>query len=139
MKYGFRLLIAMILISLSSFSQTGTKIVSVSNNDSVKLHKDAAKLVVKDLMHLDVLRKERVLLLENIDTLGAMLKYKDSIIVKKNSQIKKYENIIEIQEEKSRYYVNAIKGLESEVKRQKFTKRISQIAILAAVGFIILK
>ena len=90
-------------------------------------------------MHLDVLKKERVLLLENIDTLGAMLKYKDAIIVKKDSQIKMYSDIIENQEEKGLYYVNTINKLESEVKKQRFTKKISQIAILAAVGFIILK
>lgn len=127
----------MMLISLSSISQTGIK--TIPNRDTVKLHIDAAKLVVKDLMHLDVLKKERVLLLENIDTLGAMLKYKDAIIVKKDSQIKMYSDIIENQEEKGLYYVNTINKLESEVKKQRFTKKISQIAILAAVGFIILK
>lgn len=127
------------LISLSSFSQTDIKILPVPNNDSIKLHKNVAKMVVKDLMHLDVLKKERVLLLENVDTLGAMLKYKDSIIVKKDSQIKMYNDIIENQEEKAQHYVNAIAGLESVVKKQRFTKKITQLAILAAVGFIILK
>ena len=75
----------------------------------------------------------------HIDTLGAMLKYKDSIIVRKDSQIKISNRIIETQEEKAQHYVNAITVLESEVKKQRFTKKISQVAILAAIGFIILK
>jgi hypothetical protein len=129
----------MILISLSSFSQTDIKIHQVPNNDTVKLHKDVAKKVAKDLVYLDALKSERVILIENIDSLKSIKNYKDSIIVYKDKQINDYRGIIKIQQDKEKVYTNNISSLKFELKKQKLSKKLSLGLVLLAVGFAVVK
>jgi len=124
---------------LSSFSQTDTQTQQQVNNDTVKLHKDVAKKVVKDLMYLDVLKKERVLLLENIDTLNAQKGYKDDIIKLKDDQIGGYKKTIDLYKTKEFKYNSAINSLTLEVKKQKLTKKLSFGMVLLAVGVAFIK
>lgn len=127
------------LISLSSFSQTDTKTQQVSNNDTIKLHKEVAKKVVKDLMYLDVLKQERILLLENIDTLKNQKSYKDSIIFLKDDQIGYYKKTIDLYKTKEDTYTNAITKLKLEVKRQKLSSKISFGLLALAAGVVLIK
>lgn len=124
---------------MSSFSQTDTQTQPVVNNDTVKLHKDVAKKVVKDLMYLDVLKKERVILLENIDTLNNQKAYKDNIIKLKDDQIGGYKKTIDLYKAKESKYNSAINSLTLEVKKQKLTKKLSFGMVLLAVGVAFIK
>ena len=139
MKYKFSLLTAMTLISLSSFSQIDIKIQQVPNNDTVKLHKDIAKKVAKDLVYLDAIKIERRILLDNIDILKSINTYKDYIIVNKDEQIDKYKGIIKIQEDKEKVYASNISNLKTDLKKQKLAKKLSLGLVLLALGFAVVK
>jgi len=124
---------------LSSFSQTDIKIHQVPNNDTVKLHKDVAKKVAKDLVYLDALKSEKVILVENIDSLKSIKNYKDSIIVYKDKQINDYIGIIKIQEDKEKVYTNNISSLKIELKKQKLANKIIYGFLALSVGLLIVK
>lgn len=126
-------------MSLSASSQTVIKTQPVPNIDTLRLHKNVAKLVIKDLVHSDVLKQERTLLLENIDTLVNQKSYKDSVIAYKDQQIFSYKDIINLNNEKEVVYVGAIKGLEKEVKKQKFIKKSALGLLVISIGFLIVK
>lgn len=127
------------LISLSSFSQTDIKIKQVPNNDSIKLHKDVAKKIAKDLLYLDALVQEKTILLENIDTLNRQKNYKDSIIVNKDKQIRSYKNIIDINSLKEVEYRATVTAVKYELKKQKLANKITFGFLALAVGLIIIK
>lgn len=139
MKYGLKLLIVMMLISLSSFSQTDTKTKQVLNNDTIKLHKDVANKVAKDLLYLDALVQEKTILLENIDTLNKQKNYKDSIILSKDKQIRSYKNIIDINSLKEVEYRATVTAVKYELKKQKLANKITFGLLALAVGLIIIK
>jgi hypothetical protein len=124
---------------LSSFSQIDIKIQQVPNNDTVKLHKDIAKKVAKDLVYLDAIKIERRILLDNIDILKSINTYKDYIIVNKDEQIDKYKGIIKIQEDKEKVYASNISNLKTDLKKQKLAKKLSLGLVLLALGFAVVK
>lgn len=124
---------------MNAFSQSDIRIQQVPNNDTLRLHKVVAKKVVKDLVHSDVLKKERDLLLENIDTLNNQKIYKDSIISFKDRQIDAYKGIVRIQEDKEVVYTSVIKNLEKQVRRQKTAKKFAFGLLVISVGFLIVK
>jgi len=103
------------------------------------LHKDVAKKVAKDLVYLDALKSERVILVENIDSLKSIKNYKDSIIVYKDKQINDYRSIIRIQEDKEKVYTDNISSLKFELKKQKLSKKLSLGLVLLAIGFAVVK
>jgi hypothetical protein len=127
----------MILISLSCFSQKNTQV--KLNNDSVKIHKDLAVKIAKDLEYLTVLKEERVLLLENIDTLQSQKRYKDTIILNKNKEIKYSNDIISLQKAQQRELTTTIGILDGKLKVQKITKSASIALLILTVGFAIIK
>lgn len=127
------------LISLSSFSQTDIKIHQVPNNDTVKLHKEVAKKVAKDLVYLDAIKSERAILIENIDSLKSIKNYKDSIIAHKDKQITYYRDIINIQEDKEKVYINNISAISLELKKQKLANKIIYGFLALSVGLLIVK
>jgi len=127
------------LISLSCFSQKNLKTQVKLNNDSVKIHKDLAIKIAKDLEYLTVLKEERVILLENIDTLQSQKKYKDAIIESKNKEIKYSNDIISLQKAQQRELSTTIKILDNKIKVQKITKKASIALLILTVGFAIIK
>ena len=139
MKYRLKLLIVMMLISLSSFSQTDIKTKQVSNIDTIKLHKDVAKKIAKDLLYLDALVQEKTILLENIDTLNRQKNYKDSIILSKDKQIRSYKDIIDINSLKEVEYRATVTAVKYELKKQKLANKIIYGLLALAVGLIIIK
>jgi len=126
LKRNLILLIAIIGISFKSFSQNATK------SSTVVLTKPVAKLVVKDLVSYDGLLAESkavreqltalnskvVTLEEVIANLKLQLENRNSVIIRKDSQIVEYE---------------AMKGdLEKEVKRLSRIGKIYKIG--SAIG-----
>jgi hypothetical protein len=103
------------------------------------LHKDVAKKVAKDLVYLDALKSEKVILVENIDSLKSIKNYKDSIIVYKDKQINDYIGIIKIQEDKEKVYTNNISSLKIELKKQKLANKIIYGFLALSVGLLIVK
>jgi len=126
-------------MNLKAFSQVVIKNQTVPNTDTLRLHKEVAKKVVKDLVYSDALKQERILLLENIDTLKSQKIYKDSIISYKDKQIESYQGIVKIQNQKEDVYNSRINTLNKELKKQKLQKK-TLIGLLAlSLGFLIMK
>ena len=124
---------------MSASSQTVIKTRPVPNNDTLRLHKNVAKKVIKDLVYSDALKQERDLLLENIDTLNSQKVYKDSIISYKDRQIEEFKGIVDIQDKKEIAYNSTIKQLEKQIKRQKLAKKTAIGLLVISVGFLIVK
>jgi hypothetical protein len=127
------------LTSLNSFSQKDIRTRSIINKDSVKLHKNIAKKIAKDLKYLDAIKEERIVLLENIDTLNMQKSYKDSVIAYKDKQIIAYKDIISIQEEKETVFKGEIKSLDKQLRRQKLSKKATIALLILSLGFAIVK
>lgn len=127
------------LMSLSSFSQKDTRTRSIINKDSVKLHKNVAKKIAKDLQYLDAIKEERILLLENIDTLNTQKSYKDSVISYKDRQILAYKDIMDLQDKKETVLKGEIKSLDKQLRRQKLSKKATIALLLLSLGFAIVK
>lgn len=126
------------LISLNSFSQTVTETRQVPNNDTVKIHIDIAKKIAKDLSLLDVLKEERVLLKQNIDTITFQRDTKDSIIVRKNDQIGLYKSSIDLYKQKEDVYKTTLNKLDLQLSKAKLKNKLgwTTAAILVIYTFV---
>lgn len=126
------------LISLNSFSQIVTETRQVPNNDTVKIHIEVAKKIAKDLSLLDVLKEERGLLKQNIDTLTFQRDTKDSIIVRKNDQINLYKSSIDLYKEKESVYKTTLDKLDLQLSKAKIKNKLgwASAAILVIYTFV---
>jgi hypothetical protein len=126
------------LISLNSFSQTVIETRQVSNSDTVKIHIDIAKKIAKDLSLLDVLKEERVLLKQNIDTITFQRDTKDSIIVRKNDQIGLYKSSIDLYKQKEDVYKTTLNKLDLQLSKAKLKNKLgwTTAAILVIYTFV---
>jgi len=126
------------LLSLNSFSQTVIETRQVSNNDTVKIHIDIAKKIAKDLSLLDVLKEERVLLKQNIDTITFQRDTKDSIIVRKNDQIGLYKSSIDLYKQKEDVYKTTLNKLDLQLSKAKLKNKLgwTTAAILVIYTFV---
>tara|TARA_R110000868_G_scaffold404701_3_gene683148 strand:+ start:759 stop:1136 length:378 start_codon:yes stop_codon:yes gene_type:complete len=109
---------------LNSFSQTVIETRQVPNNDTVKIHIDIAKKIAKDLSLLDVLKEERVLLKQNIDTITFQRDTKDSIIVRKNDQIGLYKSSIDLYKQKEDVYKTTLNKLDLQLSKAKLKNKL---------------
>jgi hypothetical protein len=126
------------LFSLSTFSQTDTKIQQVSNTDTVKISIIVAKKITKDLLEYDVLKQEKVLLKQNIDTLIYQRNLKDSIIVRKDDQINLYKSNVESYKSKEIIYKDAINKLDLQVTKYKLKSKLGFVSLGLMAAFTIL-
>ena len=126
------------LLSLNSFSQTVIETRQVPNNDTVKIHIDIAKKIAKDLSLLDVLKEERVLLKQNIDTITFQRDTKDSIIVRKNDQIGLYKSSIDLYKQKEDVYKTTLNKLDLQLSKAKLKNKLgwTTAAILVIYTFV---
>jgi hypothetical protein len=123
---------------LNSFSQTVIETRQVPNNDTVKIHIEVAKKIAKDLSLLDVLKEEKGLLKQNIDTLTFQRDTKDSIIVRKNDQITLYKSSIDLYKEKESVYKTTLDKLDLQLSKAKIKNKLgwASAAILVIYTFV---
>lgn len=123
---------------MNSFSQTVIETRQVSNNDTVKIHIEVAKKIAKDLSLLDVLKEEKGLLKQNIDTLTFQRDTKDSIIVRKNDQITLYKSSIDLYKEKESVYKTTLDKLDLQLSKAKIKNKLgwASAAILVIYTFV---
>jgi hypothetical protein len=91
----------MSIVCLLTLSKAGSQ--TVTNNDTVKIHVDIAKKVIKDLLLLDATKKHN-------DTLVSILSLKNDIIANKDLQIENYKKI----------------GLNQEIKQAIYDSELSK-------------
>jgi hypothetical protein len=98
----------MSIVCLLTLSKAGSQ--TVTNNDTVKIHVDVAKKVIKDLLLLDATKKHN-------DTLVSILGLKNDIIANKDLQIENYKKIGLNHEMKEAIYDSELSRKEIELKR----------------------
>ena len=97
----------MSIVCLLTLSKAGSQ--TVTNNDTVKIHINVAKKVIKDLLLLDGIKQHN-------DTLTSILMLKNDIIANKDLQIENYKKIGLNQEIKEAIY-------DSELSRKSMELR----------------
>ena len=107
----------MSIVCLLTLSKAGSQ--TVTNNDTVKIHIDVAKKVIKDLLLLDATKKHN-------DTLVSILGLKNDIIANRDSQIEKYKKIGLNQEMKEAIYDSELSRKNLELKKTNKKLAIQQ-------------
>jgi hypothetical protein len=125
--------IILMIMSLNSFSQT------VTDSTSIQLKKPIVKLVIKDLITGDGAKNELVLTLGKVNILKQQVVLKDSVILKLNSQIGNFNNILLSKSDQLALSQKLSKKLELDLKKQKLkTKLTAGVGIVAIIGAILL-
>ena len=117
----------MSIVCLLTLSKAGSQ--TVTNNDTVKIHVDVAKKVIKDLLLLDATKKHN-------DTLVAILSLKNNIIDNKDKEILNYQKIGLNHELKEALYDSELsrKSMELRNVNKKLTIQSKLKWIYLAVG-----
>jgi hypothetical protein len=112
-----------------TLSKAGSQ--TVTNNDTVKIHVDVAKKVIKDLLLLDATKKQN-------DTLMSILSLKNDIIAKKDLQIVNYDRISLNYEIKTAIYDSELskKTMELRNVNRKLSVQSKLKWIYLAVGIV---
>lgn len=108
------LLIVILLLSLNSFSQTGT-----AKDSIVSLQVPIVKLVIKDLIQGDGNKLQLIESNKELDLTREKVKLKDSVIDNLGSKILNLQTIIQTKEEQFKLQQELSKKLEKELKSQK--------------------
>ena len=136
------LLISLILVSYSSFSQTVTSQKTSQTDTIVPLKVPTAKLVIKDLLKGDGAIIELEELQKVVQLTNEKIVLKDEIIVTLNSKITNLDYIIKQKEEQFKLErektESLIKELKSE-KRKTFLYKIGTYVGIVATGIILVK
>jgi hypothetical protein len=127
------LLILLMMTSLLGFSQ------SVTDSTSIQLKKPIVKLVIKDLILGDGLKKELSLVSTKVFLLENKIVLKDSTINNLNSQITNFNSILLTNNSQFELSQELNKKLKLSLKKQRLkTKLTGGVGIVAIVGVILL-
>jgi len=107
----------MSIVCLLILSKAGSQ--TVTNNDTVKIHINVAKKVIKDLLLLDGIKQHN-------DTLTSILMLKNDIIANKDLQIENYKKIGLNQEMKEAIYDSELSRKSMELKKTNKKLAIQQ-------------
>jgi len=125
------LLILLTMTSLLGFSQ------SVTDSTSIRLKKPIVKLVIKDLIFGDGVKKELLLTNSKVNLLERKIILKDSIIFNLNSQVGNFESIMFTKTNQLDISQQLTKRLQVDLKKQKIKTKLmggaGLIAIVTAV------
>lgn len=117
----------MSIVCLLTLFKAGSQ--TVTNNDTVKIHVDVAKKVIKDLLLLDATKKHN-------DTLVAILSLKNDIIANRDIQILNYQKVGLNHELKAAIYDSELskKTMELRNVNKKLTIQSKLKWVYLAVG-----
>ena len=125
--------IFLMIMGLSSFSQTATDTLSI------QLQKPIARLVIKDLIIGDSSKEQISILNTKIGLLENKIVLKDSIIFNINNKVINYENILNIKGDQLALSQELSKKLQSDLTKSKFkSKLVGGAGLLLAVSVAIL-
>ena len=118
------LLITLMTMSLKGFSQNAIK---KSSRDSIKIQltRPIAKLVIKDLIIGDGVKKELNLVEDKTKILQQKIFLKDSIIFNLDSQIHNFNSIISTKSNQLLISQELSKKLQVDLKKQKFKNKLT--------------
>lgn len=134
---------------MTAFSQTGTKTGSDTTKADtayIKLPKDIAKAVVKDLIKLDSVKVETEVCKDNVNILNNSMSIKDSIIAQKDSVIallkekdKNCTQIVALKGEQSQKYKELSQVFEGKYKKQKTKTIVVEVVSAILLTLLVLK
>jgi|TARA_R110000803_G_scaffold23019_3_gene56745 hypothetical protein len=126
------MLILIGMMSYTSFSQ------NVIDSTSIQLKKPIVRLVIKDLIIGDGLKKELGLITTKYSLLENKIVLKDSVISNLNFQINNFDSILNTKGSQLEYTKQLNDKLKLEIKKQKLKNKILSSAGLIAIGGVIL-
>ena len=127
------LLIILVMMSSTSFSQTDTDTLSI------QLEKPVVKLVIKDLLTGDEAKEELVLSSKKFKLLEQKVELKDSIILNLNNKISNFNSIMLTKDNQLGLSQELTKKLQLDLKKQKLkTKLVGLAGIGVAVGILVI-
>lgn len=143
LKRNLTLLITLVGLSYSSFSQTGTKTTSTVKRDSaVVLITPIAKLVVKDLISGDQFKKELLTTRDLLEQTNSKLQTQTLLVTNLEGQVNNYEGIIKDMQEKYNVQSSLSQELEKALKKQKrttFLYKVGTTVGAVAVGLLLIQ
>ena len=121
------LLIILMMMSFTSFSQNDTDTLSI------RLEKPVAKLVIKDLITGDEAKEELGLSVKKFQLLEQKIVLKDSVIFNLNTQIDNIRSIVMTKDDQLILSQELTARLEKDLKKQKLKTKLMGGAGVAAV------
>jgi hypothetical protein len=113
--------------------------VGYSQDTTIELEYDIARLVIEDLIKGDASKEELFLSKDQIKVLESKISLKDSIILKKNDIIGNYESIMGKQTEQLSSIKDLSKQLQLDLKKQKAKTQLFKLGGTAVlIGAVIL-
>jgi len=130
-----RKLIMLILIGMMSYTSFSQNVI---DSTSIQLKKPIVRLVIKDLIIGDGLKKELGLITTKYSLLENKIVLKDSVISNLNFQINNFDSILNTKGSQLEYTKQLNDKLKLEIKKQKLKNKILSSAGLIAIGGVIL-
>tara|TARA_B100000085_G_C18377325_1_gene444877 strand:+ start:187 stop:591 length:405 start_codon:yes stop_codon:yes gene_type:complete len=121
------LLIILMMMSFTSFSQNDTDTLSI------RLEKPVAKLVIKDLITGDEAKEELGLSVKKFQLLEQKIVLKDSVITNLNDQISNFNTIMSTKQDQLNLSQELSKKLQKDLKKQKLKTKLAGGAGVVAV------
>jgi len=113
--------------------------VGYSQDTTIELEYDIARLVIEDLIKGDASKEELFLSKDQIKVLESKISLKDSIILKKNDIIGNYESIMGKQTEQLSSIKDLSKQLQLDLKKQKAKTQLFKLGgTTVLIGAVIL-
>jgi hypothetical protein len=113
--------------------------VGYSQDTTIELEYDIARLVIEDLIKGDASKEELFLFKDQIKVLESKISLKDSIILKKNDIIGNYESIMGKQTEQLSSIKDLSKQLQLDLKKQKAKTQLFKLGgTTVLIGAVIL-
>jgi hypothetical protein len=108
-------------MSLNGFSQ------NVIDSTSIRLKKPIARLVIKDLIKGDGVKKEIGLLGKKLNLLETKIVFKDSVILNLNNRVMNFESILSTKTNQIGIAQELSKRLQLDLKKQKVKTQIFKL------------
>ena len=121
------LLIILMMMSFTSFSQNDTDTLSI------RLEKPVAKLVIKDLITGDEAKEELGLSVKKFQLLEQKIVLKDSVITNLNDQISNFNTMMSTKQDQLNLSQELSKKLQKDLKKQKLKTKLAGGAGVVAV------
>ena len=125
-------LIILIMMSFTSFSQTDT------DSTSIRLQVPIAKLVIKDLITGDAAKQQLIVTDTILQKKDIQLHAKDTIISNLNLQIVNFNKIIATKDKQKQIQENLQKDLEKALKKAKRREFLYKVGTIAGGVFTVL-
>ena len=126
------MLLSMVMLSLTGFSQTVTK--NYTDTQKIVLPVPVAKQIVIDLLRGDSAMTQLKLSNNHIVELEKVVELKDTVITKMKLKEENYNTIISDERRKNEIYQSELKSTQKELKKIKAKRTFTNIISAVLIG-----